>query len=174
MNLTQKYIETSNYKQYYKEVVSKLDKAQKEKLEILLQKMDNSGAKKPLGWALSEITEDKAQFGRFLFLKGLFKITHNIKGNMSFADDVDGTYEENIFKVHAKLKNSIGEDALNNFLKSYTKGVMWQVVDQIDEGNYNTIGEPMWLLKETTNNKLKGRTINGLHEDFNEFEDELK
>ncbi len=174
MNLLKKHIESSENKEYYRNRIKELDKNQKDKLENLLQKMNNSGAKRALGWALSEVTENIPQFGRFLFLKGLYNIINDVQDNMAFADDIDEDYEDDIFEVSEKLKKSIGEAALNNFLKSYTKGVMWQITNLIDEGNYNRNGEPGWCLKESKKDNTTNRFINGLHESFNEFEDELK
>ncbi len=175
MSLIENYINNSENSEYYKKEIDQLNEEQRRELESLLQKMDNSGAKRPLGWALSEITENIPQFGRFLFLKGLFDILTDVEENMGLADDIDEIYEDDIFEVSEKLKNAIGEKELDNFLKSYAKGIMWQVTNLIDEGNYNSTGEPMWSLKESykTNNTSE-RFINGLHENFNEFEDELK
>ncbi len=171
MNLIEKYIENSENTEYYKTAVEKLNAEQQNDLENLLEKMDHSGAKNPLGWALSEITENIPQFGRFLFLKELYGIINDVEENLAFADDVDENYEDDIFEVAKKLKKVIGDKGLNNFLKSYTKGVMWQVTNQID-GTYG-FGEVGWTLKEFKNGVTK-RSINGLHESFNEFEDELK
>lgn len=173
MKLIEKYLNEFDSTEFYKKEIEKLTIDDKRSLEELLLRLEKAGAKKPLSWAFSEITENIPQFGRFLFLKGLTNIVHNVKENMSFADDTDENYEENIFKVSEKLEKLIGKAELNNFLKSFTKGVMWQVVNLIDEGNYNTNGEPNWSLKELDKNNKTERNINGLHEDLIGFEDEL-
>ncbi|MEW7280384.1 hypothetical protein ABW636_17470 [Aquimarina sp. 2201CG1-2-11] len=172
MNLIEKYIESSNSIEYYKDRIDKLSIKQREELENLLEKMNNSGAKEPLSWALSEITENIPQFGRFLFLKELYGIINGVEENMGFADDIDENYEEDIFEVAEKLKKSIGEKELNDFLKSYARGIMWQVTNQID-GTYNSSREVVWALKEVKDGANE-RFISGLHENFNEFEDELE
>jgi len=176
MNLIEKYSKAPECSEYNKQSIDKLNKEQKNHLEKLLEKMENSGATRPLDWALSEITENIPQFGRFLMLKGLYDIINDVEENMGLADDIDESYENDIFEVAEQLKETIGEEGLNNFLKSYAKGIMWQVTNLIDEGNYNSNGEPNWALKELANendNKSE-RFINGLHESFNEFEEELR
>ncbi len=175
MNIINKYIAESESNQYYKSKIDKLTEEQRNKLEILLQKLEDSGAKKPLSWALSETTENIPQFARFLFLKGLADIVSDVEENMGLADDVDENYEGNIFDVSNKLKGTIGELELNNFLISYAKGIMWQVANLIDNGNYNEKGEPMWSLKEIGKSEdgNSERFISGLHENLNNFEEEL-
>ncbi len=172
MSLIEKYIEQSEDKGYYSEEISKLNEEQKKQLEILLQKLDDCGAKDPLSWAHSEVRENIPQFARFLFLKGVFEIIDDTEENMALADDVDEDYAEDIFEVSEKLEEAIGSEELNEFLKSYTRGVVWQVLNHIDEGNYNNKSLPEWSLKETSNSA--NRNIGGLHESFNEFKDELK
>lgn len=174
MKLIEKYLNQSESKDYYKKQIEKLSLDKKNELEILLSRLENAGAKDPLSWAYSEITENIPQFGRFLFLKGLLNIGNDVEENLGFADDVDENYEDDIFEVSSKLKELIGEDKFNNFLKSYTKGVMWQVANLIDDGNYNENGEPNWSLKEINDKDKTERAINGLHENLNEFEEELK
>ncbi len=174
MNIIEKHLNNSNSREYYKREVEKLDIEQKEKLEKLLQKMENAGAKNPLSWAMSEITEGIPQFGRFLMLKGLNDITCDVEGNICLADDVDEYYENDIYKMSDKIKKIIGETAFNEFLKSYTKGVMWQVANLIDDGNYNQNNEPGWALSEVNNDgKTTGKFIGGLHESLNDFEEEV-
>lgn len=174
MKEIEEYLKNSESSEYYKQEIDKLNKEEKIRLENLLQKMDNVGAKKPIAWALSEITENIPQFGRFIFLKGLFDIITDIEENILLADDIGESYEGDTFDTSKKLKEVIGEAELNNFLISYGKGMMWQIVNQIDEGNYNTKGEPMWSLKEFKDGNTTERSIGGLHESFSDFEDELK
>ncbi|OJJ14635.1 hypothetical protein BKI52_42155 [marine bacterium AO1-C] len=174
MSLIEKYIASSDNEKYYRERLDQLDQTQKAKLEDLLDRLEKAGAKKPLDWALSNVEESIPQFARFLMLKGLFEIIEDIEGNMGFAEDVDESYEDDIEEVSNQLKTAIGEDGLNKFLKSYTKGVMWQVINLIDEGNYNTNGDPGWVLKEVNSEgKITGKNVGGLHESFVDFEEEI-
>jgi len=174
MSLIEKYIASSGDEKYYRKRVDQLDQNQQAKLEDLLRKLEKAGAKKPLDWALSDVEESIPQFARFLMLKRLFEIIEDIEGNIGFADDVDENYESDIEEVCDQLKTAIGEEVLNKFLKSYTKGVMWQVINLIDEGNYNTNGDPGWVLKEVSSEgKVTGKNVGGLHESFSDFEEEI-
>lgn len=170
MKTIQDYIDQSEDKAYYTREYENLSTEQKEKFEGLVLALDSENASRPLGWALSETTENIAQFSRFLFLKGMFDIANDVEGNIDLALDVDEDYEEDIFEVAEKLEEVIGKKELNDFLKSYSKGMMWQIFNFIDEGNYNSEDKPMWTLKEDKTN----RNIGGLHENFDGFEEELK
>ena len=174
MRSIEKYLQNSTDKDYYESSIDKLDDEQKKELEELLQNLDEAGAKEPLGWALSQITEGIPQFGRFVFLRELYNIINDTEENLALADDIDEGYEEDIFEVVDKLKETLGEQKFDNFLKAFTKGVMWQVINLIDEANHNQKGEPKWSLKEIKNDNTIGKTLGGLHESFNQFEDELQ
>lgn len=175
MKYIEKYINAkASNKKYYELQVDKFTPEQKEKLNALLEKMEKAGASDPLSWAFSEIRENIPQFARFAVLKGLFDIVDDVEGNIDFACDVDERYEEDIYEVKEKLSKVIGEKQLNAFLKSYTKGVMWQVTNLLDEGNCMEDNEPGWILSELDNDgNTTNRYINGLHESLNEFEEEL-
>ncbi len=170
MKKIEEFINSSDDSKYYNFIYDKLSETQKEELLKLVLKLDNAGAKKPLSWAFSEIEEGIPQLSRFIFLKHIFAIIDDLDGNISLADDIDEFYETDIYAVSEKIEKYLGKNEFHNFLKSYTKGVMWQVLNLIDEGNYNEDGYPMWLLKEDNSEK----NIGGLHESFDEFEEELK
>ncbi len=173
MKYIEKYL-TIRTPKYYSLQISKLNDAQKEDLERLLEKLEKSGSRDPLSWALSEVQENIPQFARFSMLKGLVEIVDDVEGNIGLSDDVDEDYREDIFEIQKRLIKAISEEELNAFLKSYTKGVMYQVANLIDEGNAGADNQPGWVLSEINNDgDLTGRFINGLHESLSEFENEL-
>lgn len=174
MKYIEKHINQTSQKTYYASQIEELSKEQRDGLEKLVEKLDASGSTNPLGWALSEVQENIAQFARFSMLKGLYEIVDDVDGNLALADDIDEVYDAEIFDVKETLRKVIGEDALNAFLKSFTKGVMWQVANLMDEGNSQEKNQPGWVLSElNTDGHFTDRSINGLHESFNGFEDEM-
>ncbi len=68
MKNTQKHLENSSNKKYYEHIISKLTEEQKEEFESLVTRLEKAGAKTPLSWASSEVTEKIPQFARFLVL----------------------------------------------------------------------------------------------------------
>ncbi len=154
---------------YYKFSYNKLSETQKEEILKLVIKLENAGAKNPFSWAFSEVKEGIPQFSRFIFLKHIFDIIDDLENNILLANEVDEFYKIDIYSVSEKIEKHIGKEEFEKFLKSYTKGVMWQVLNLIDEGNYNEEDYPMWSLKECNS----GKNIGGLHEDFYEFEEEI-
>lgn len=173
--LTKKYIEKSEDIKYYTHRVEQLNEEQQNKLENLIGKLANAGAKNPLSWAMSEVTEGIPQFGRFLILKNLFGLINHPKDSLEMAEDVAEDYEGDILETAAKLSNFLGEKQFNDFLKAYTKGVMWEVATLLDEGNHNFKEDGVdWVLnKVDQNGHNTGQAIQGLHEDFQEFENEI-
>lgn len=172
MEHIQKHLDNSADKKYYQHIISKLTDKQKEEFENLVIRLDNAGAKNPLQWASSEIKEGIPQFGRFLMLKNLFKIGKSIDGNISTAGDFDEDFDEK----HTEIKNTIGEEKLLDFLTSYSKGIIYNVIGLLDEGNIDADRDKIsWTLMKTDENfDPTGQIIQGLHEDFLEFEDEMK
>jgi hypothetical protein len=159
-------------KEYYVRRISELTEKQKSEMEDLVIRLDNAGAKKPLQWALSEVRENIPHFGRFLVLKKLFEIAKSPKDNLSIAFDFDEEIEDKFLEI----SNMVGEEKFLDFLTSFSKGVMYNVVELIDEGNRNVDKDKVnwFLLKTDENGKHSEQIIQGLHEDFLEFEDEIK
>jgi hypothetical protein len=172
MKQTQKHLSSSADKEYYEKVISKLTDKQKEEFESLVIRLEHAGAKNPLGWASSEVTEGIPQFGRFLLLKNLFEIGKSTEDNISIAGDFD----DELDAKYTEIKNIVGEEKLLPFLSSYTKGVLYNVVELLDEGNRQSDQDKIsWTLMKTDENfKPTGQIIQGLHEDFIEFEQEIK
>ncbi|SHF81564.1 hypothetical protein SAMN02787100_2670 [Chryseobacterium sp. OV279] len=151
---------------------STLTDLQKEEYESLVMRLRNAGAKNPSSWASSEVTEGIPQFARFLILKSLFDIAKSTYDNITMASDFDDEVEEK----YDAIKDIVGEEKLLSFLTSYSKGIIYNVVGLLDEGNQEADRDKIsWTLMKTDENfQSTGQVIQGLHEDFLEFEDEIK
>tara|TARA_B110001454_G_C12631569_1_gene397193 strand:- start:152 stop:673 length:522 start_codon:yes stop_codon:yes gene_type:complete len=172
MKHTQKYLNDSSDKEFFLKQIANLSDKQKGELENLVVKLENAGAKKPLSWAISEVTENIPQFGRFLVLRSLWKIANSVEGNISLAGDFDDTVRDKF----ESIKEKIGEDLLTDILSSYSKGLICSLVDFLDEGNSDIDRDKTsWILMKTDeNSEPTGQIIQGLHEDLLEFENEIK
>ena len=172
MKHTQQHLENSADKEYYEKQILKLTDNQKEEFESLVIRLENAGAKNPLSWANSEVNEKIPQFGRFLMLKSLFDIAKSTEDNISMAGDFDDDFEEKLDEI----KDKIGEEKLFDFLTSYSKGIIYNLIELLDEGNREIDRDKIsWTLIKTDENfEPTGQIIQGLHEDFLEFEYEIK
>ena len=172
MKQTQKHLENSKQKEFYERKISKLTSEQKDEFESLVIRLENAGAKNPLSWASSEVTEKIPQFGRFLVLKTLFDIAKSIEDNISIAEDFD----EDINDKFDEIKENVGQEKLFDFLTSYSKGIIYNLIELLDEGNREFDRDKIsWTLMKTDENfEPTGQIIQGLHEDFLEFENEVE
>ncbi|MDR0368215.1 MAG: hypothetical protein LBH82_03630 [Bacteroidales bacterium] len=172
MENLEKYINASPNKEFYVHSIAKFTDEQKSELEDLVIRLDEAGAKNPLQWAFSEVRENIPQFGRFLVLKKLFEIAKSPRENVSMALDFDDEIQDNFLEI----SKMFGEKRFLNFLSSFSKGIMWNVTELFDEGNRNMDEDKVnWiLLKTDENGKHSEQIIQGLHEDFLEFENEIK
>jgi hypothetical protein len=174
MKNLEKYLDTydASDKEFFMRGISELTEKQKSEMEDLLIRLDRAGAKNPLSWAFSEITENLPQFGRFLVLKKLFEIAKSPSQNIAMAFDFDDEIDDKF----SEISKMVGEDKLLDFLSSFSKGIMYNVVELFDEGNRNVKEDKAdWvLLKTDENGKHSEQIINGLHEDFLNFENEMK
>lgn len=145
---------------------------QKEEYESLVMRLGNAGAKNPSSWASSEVTEGLPQFARFLVLKSLFDISKSTDDNIAMAADFDDELDEK----YNTIKDAVGEEKLLSFLSAYSKGIIYNVIGLLDEGNQESDRDKIsWTLMKTDENfESTGQIIQGLHEDFLEFEDEIK
>lgn len=145
---------------------------QKEEYESLVMRLGNAGAKNPSSWASSEVTEGLPQFARFLVLKSLFDIAKSTDDNIAMAADFDDELDEK----YNTIKDAVGEEKLLSFLTAYSKGIIYNVIGLLDEGNQESDRDKIsWTLMKTDENfESTGQMIQGLHEDFLEFEDEIK
>ena len=161
----QEYIDaTGSSQSFYEQQISKLSDPQRVALLGLVERLAVAGATHPLAWAFSEVSENKPQFARFLVLKKLTEVTADTATNIALAMDAD---EE----VVSELLATVGEAKLNKFIKAYSQGIISHVISVLDEGNPQAERDGIsWNLMETEpTGKLTGRLIEGLHEDFLEF-----
>lgn len=172
MEHTQRHLDISADKKYYEHVISKLTEKQREEFESLVIRLENAGAKNPLQWASSEVKEGIPQFARFLMLKNLFGIGKSIEDNISMAGDFDDDFDDK----YAEIENTVGQEKLAAFLAAYSKGIIYNVVALLDEGNMEADRDKIsWVLMKTNEKSERtGQIIQGLHESFLEFEDEIK
>lgn len=172
MSIVEKHIEISPFKEMYLKSLSQFTEGQKAELEDLVIRLDNAGAKNPLQWAISEIEENIPQFGRFLVLKRLFKIANSPMETISMAEDFDDEIEDKYQEICRKA----GKELMSDFLKSFSMGVVWNAMEVLDEGNRNADDDKVsWVLMRTDEDgNPTEQIIEGLHEDFIEFENEVK
>jgi hypothetical protein len=166
----QKYIDTSE--KYIVQGISELTEKQKLELEDLATRIDKAGATKPLTWALSEVKENIPQFGRFLVLKSFLQIAKDARGNVFNALDFDEKIEEK----YLEISKMVGEKEFLDFLYTFSKGLMINVCMTFDEGNLDCEEDKVsWEIFQTDENgEHSGRIIQGLHEDWYEFEKEIR
>lgn len=173
MKSIDKYIDQLSEKdqKYYRHRLKELNDSQIEALASLTEKLQLAGATKPLHWAWSEIREGIPQFARFRFLQELYVAAFDVDGNVDCAHDFD----PNIAKTYQQLSGTVSKEHLNQFLRNYGKGLLYQLMGVFDEGNFESERDGFsWRLMKTnpeTDELLKG--IDGLHEDFMEFDQEI-
>lgn len=157
---------------YYRHRLKELSEAQKNELAELVEKLDNAGATKPLSWAWSEVTEGIPQFARFRVLQEIYSAAYDVAGNIDSAEDfgieADTTYQA--------ISGSLGKEKTDQFLIAYAKGMLYNLIGFLDEGNFEAERDGFsWrLMKTGENGDEMIRGIDGLHEDFMEFDDEIK
>ena len=151
--------------------MKELSKEQEIQLNDLVDRLSKAGAKKPLQWARSEVREGIPQFGRFLVLKRLFEIIKSPEENIELASD----YDDEIRDKFEEVSKAIGKQKLIDFLTSFSKGLVSSFIELLDEGNENANEDKVnWvLLKTDEKGEHTEQIIQGLHEDFFEFEDEI-
>ena len=151
--------------------MEELTKEQEIQLNDLVNRLSKAGAKNPLQWARSEVREGIPQFGRFLVLKRLFEIIKSPETNIALASDFDGEIDDKF----EEISKTIGKEKLIDFLTSFSKGLASSFIELLDEGNENADEDKVnWvLLKTDDKGEHTEQIIQGLHEDFLEFEDEI-
>jgi len=168
--VTEKYVSQSANRKMYEYHIPKLNEEKQEQLENLLQKLETAGATRPLNWAWSEINEGIPQLARFRVLQELYQTAYDISGNIDSAYDFD----PEIGAVYQEVATATGKAALDQLLLNYGKGLLYHLIGLLDEGNSESERDGLsWRLMKTnpeTDELLAG--INGLHEDFIEFDRE--
>ncbi len=156
---------------HYRFELSKLDDTQQARLEALVVRMVQSGATRPLSWAWSEFREGIPQWARFMILKGMYESANDVEGNADGADE----FKPGSSVTYRDLRAIVGEEKLNQFLSSYGKGMLYNMLSIFDEGNFDYESNDSWMLVQYERQKgTLGRPISALHEDFLEFEQEMK
>ncbi|WP_153393895.1 hypothetical protein [Chryseobacterium vaccae] len=158
-------------KKYYEFEFSKLNETEKQRLEELVQRMVKSGAKKPLDWAWSEFREGIPQWARFMILKEMYLSAYDVAGNIDAAEEFNPEMNQN----YDEMSSAIGTEKLNQFLTSYAKGMLYNMLGIFDDGNFDYESNDSWILM-TQNRETDelGEPVSGLHEDFLEFEEQIE
>lgn len=156
-------------KKFYCREISNWDDDKKQHLEKLCNIFIKAGAKNPVSWAYSEVTEGISQIGRYLMLKNLFAVIKD--PNCVIVDAAE--YDPDIQSKINVVTEVLGEEFLNKMLYAYGKAIISGVISILDEGNYCIDNDCVnWCLSETdAHGKLTGRLIQGLHEDFYDFDE---
>lgn len=131
--------------------------------------MQAAGCTDARSWVNSELGENLPQFARFLMLRDVHLLT----------DDVDGALSDAIFdrpeleEALATLRNAVDPQVLHALLHAYGKALGNGFVMALDEGPaMREEGMPGWQLMETdAGDEPTGRRVQGLHEDYLEFEE---
>lgn len=135
----------------------------------LCEQLKAAGAINPKSWANSELQENIPQFARFLVLKGLTDIYRDVEGNLSEIE----SYSDEATEAHQKLASQFDEQELKELLHFYGKSIIGKVIDMLDQGYLYDVNDNVgWSLMELDNKgTTTDRLIQGLHEDFLEFEE---
>ncbi|NBM53300.1 hypothetical protein LW139_19170 [Proteus vulgaris] len=135
----------------------------------LCEQLKAAGATNPKSWANSELQENIPQFARFLVLKGLTDIYRDVEGNINEMD----IYSDKANDVYQKLAPQLDKQELKELLHSYGKSIIGKVIDMLDEGYLYDVNDNVgWSLMELDDKgTTTDRLIQGLHEDFIEFEE---
>lgn len=158
-------------RKHYAYELSKLSEAEKQQLEALVARMVKDGAKKPFEWAWSEFREGIPQWARFMILKGMYQSAYDIPGNIDSGDEFD----QETGNTYQGIVEKVGKEKLHQFLTSYARGMLYNMIGIFDEGNFDNESNDSWLLM--TQDRESGepvKPISGLHEDFMEFDQEIE
>ena len=165
-----KYIaaEADGSQAYYRRELTKLDAKKKQELKCLVEKMNNAGCPAPFSWAFSEVTEGIPQFARYLILKELHRSITDVEEGLSCAED----FTEDIESLYQTAAEAVGEDHIKRLLTAYAKGIIGILISLIDDGNLDRDRDGVsWsLIRTDAEGTPTGQIIEGLHEDFAEFD----
>lgn len=142
---------------------------EKSRFMDLCEQLKIAGAQNPKSWANSELRENIPQFARFLVLKGLTDIYRDVEGNINEMD----IYSDEATDIYQKMATQFNEQELNHFLHFYGKSIIGMVIDMLDQGYLYDVNDKVgWSLIELNQTgETTERLIQGLHEDFIEFEE---
>lgn len=130
--------------------------------------MQAAGCTAPRDWVSSELSENIAQFARFRVLHDVHVLADDVEHVLSDAIDehpeLEGTLQT--------LRAAVDPKALHALLRAYAKALGNHFVMVLDEaGMSDDPRMPGWQLMETGPDGPTGRRVDGLHEDYLDFED---
>lgn len=135
----------------------------------LCEQLKAAGATDPKSWVKSELQENIPQVARFLVLKGLTDIYRNVDENIGEM----GIYSDEETEVYQKLASQFDNQELKRLLHFYGKSVIGKVIEMLDQGYLYDVNDKVgWSLIELNEQgETTDRLIQGLHEDFLEFDE---
>jgi hypothetical protein len=157
------------------EWLESLSPCDRKRADVLIQLITELGAEDPIQWIRSEITEDMAQFSRFLVLR---RIRSEAIDNFLYHDFPEASLKKTlnpteIFEsADEALERLIVSGCDINDILSITRAAAFQaadaVVNIIDDGFDEAAPEdaPGWALLETNGDELTGRAIVGLSDNL--------
>lgn len=158
-------------RKHYEYELSKMSEEKKQQLETFVVRLVKEGAKNPLSWAFSEVQEGIPQFARFMIIKNMYLCAYDVAGNVDAGEEFD----QQTSNIHQEIVEKIGTEKLHQFLKSYAKGMLYNMVGVFDEGNLDYESDYSWqLMQYNPVTDTLGRPVSGLHEDFLEFDAEIE
>ena len=130
--------------------------------------MLGAGCIAPKDWVHSELSENIPQFARFLLLRDVHRAADAV--DTVLADTVGE--QPHLQATLDALREAVGEDALHTLLQAYGKALGNALVMVLDEGPADASAEqPGWALMETDADGVPtGRWVQGLHEDYLDFD----
>jgi hypothetical protein len=139
-----------------------------ERRALLTAAMLAAGCTEPKDWVRSELAEDIPQFARFLMLRDVHRL----------ADAVDDTLTEALYdqpglqRTLDVLRAAVPRSSLDALLLAYGKALGNGFVMALDQGPAAPEeGMPGWQLIETdADGAPTGRRVEGLHEDYLDFD----
>ncbi|MCF7752140.1 hypothetical protein KQ945_15370 [Bacillus subtilis subsp. subtilis] len=130
--------------------------------------MQAAGCTAPRDWVRSELSEDIAQFARFLVLRDVHQLADDVEGTLS-----DMTHDRPDLQASVEtLRAALEPSALHALLLAYGRALGNGFVMVLDEGPAAQDADmPGWQLMETgADGAPTGRAVQGLHEDYLDFE----
>jgi hypothetical protein len=162
----------------FDEWLAALPNPDREKAEELRRKLHALGAADPESWVRSEISEDLAQFARYLVLRGVWPDQIDIWarapeewiGRLTRTSDKPDRYFSEAGQALSKaLAAGVSVGDLGAIARVIAYETAFGVLNRVDEGYDPTGGDdaPGWALMETDADGIPtGRSVGGLHEDL--------
>ncbi|WP_137189601.1 hypothetical protein [Stenotrophomonas rhizophila] len=130
--------------------------------------MQAAGCTAPRDWVSSELSENIAQFARFRVLHDVHVLADDVEHVLSDALDDQPDLQDTL----QTLRAAVDPAALHALLRAYAKALGNAFVMVLDEGGMcDDPRMPGWQLMETGPDGPTGRLVQGLHEDYLDFED---